>query len=183
MTVHDRMSVVRSLVNRREMVDHLMVDRAKWNRLCAAMDIVGDTQSAIDAHPSAANHEDVGLMYLVHYGLLQTLLVQQDAMKAMCEAFGMKDPKFNRREPTKRIRIMRDRAVGHAVSKQNRVWGIIQISMTPDGFDVYGFDETDGDWDRFDTQEACHDQEGAIVACLDQVIDCIQDLSDQVPSA
>ena len=53
----------------------------KCNKLCSALDIIEDTTLAIKSFQSCEwTTKAIGMKYLLIYGLLQALFVQQDAL-------------------------------------------------------------------------------------------------------
>jgi len=77
--------------------------------------VVGDTELAIDAYMGSINESAIdGQKYLILYGILQVLFVQQDAVKHMMEALGLQheeDPILNH------IRELRNDSVGHPTKR------------------------------------------------------------------
>jgi hypothetical protein len=55
-----------------------------------ALDMIGDTQLAIDSHNQLNSIKGDGASYLIVYSILQTLLLQQDAAKHIGGALGIK---------------------------------------------------------------------------------------------
>jgi len=90
---------IRNFINSPRKQYTLLQDRADWNKLCSSLDVVGDTELAIDAYMGSINESATdGQKYLILYGILQVLFVQQDAVKHMIEALGLQheeDPILN----------------------------------------------------------------------------------------
>ncbi|PHS32655.1 MAG: hypothetical protein COA95_02575 [Methylophaga sp.] len=73
---------IRDFINSPRRQSTLLGKREGWNKLCSSLDLIGDTELAIAAYPSMCKTEgDDGASYLIVYGILQTLLLQQDAAK------------------------------------------------------------------------------------------------------
>lgn len=139
-------SRLRELVNHPRRQDRLLRNRPRWLQLCAAMDAIGDTQLAIRSFLEGAVHTTGdGGSYIVAYGVLQTLYVQQDAAKKIAEVLSIP---FAPPEEIRAIRDTRNAAIGHPADyKRNRSAAIVRVSLSPTGFDllVYGpegFDES-----------------------------------------
>ena len=81
--------------------------------LTAAMDVVSDTESAIVSY-ARANSEHKGTLYLVIYGLLQAMYLQQDALRNMVHALeGSEVYKLDTEPEAMWIRQIRNDSVGH----------------------------------------------------------------------
>lgn len=72
-------------------LDPLVKDRGLWFRLTSSMDAIEDTEAAIDAY-IASPEPDRGGAYLLIYGVLQALFVQQDAIKHLQEHSALRLP-------------------------------------------------------------------------------------------
>ena len=70
----------------REFINHprrqagLLSDVASWNIICSALDVVGDTELALDAYLNLQQLSTDGEKYLMVHGVLQVMEVQQDAV-------------------------------------------------------------------------------------------------------
>jgi hypothetical protein len=136
----------RDTVNIPEIHDQL-VKRGKrsFEQLCASMDVLGDTEEALSAYfAGLATKHDQGTLYLITYGLLQALILQQDALTHAAESIGFR---YVLTPELKDIREVRNNAIGHPTKRgrgpQTNHYGIMRISMDAVGFVVYSFD-----WDR-----------------------------------
>jgi hypothetical protein len=81
-------SEFRDLVNQPRLQQVLMKDLPRWGKLCSAMDVIEDTGMAIRSYSSGEDIRDKGKLYLETYGVLQALVVQQDAVLDLCGALG-----------------------------------------------------------------------------------------------
>ena len=178
MLVHELVERLRRAVNVPEVQDRLIKDRRLWRQLCSAMDVMEDTETAIASYRSSAPLQDIGSLYLLAYGLLQVLFVQQDAVKHATEAAGLDDYEFP--EDVLAIRDVRNRAIGHPTKREKRVtgggkklesFGIMQMSLSHEGFILYSFD-----WDRPDAvqrirfEELIAAQSKAVAQAIEQMI-------------
>ena len=66
---------IRDLVNHPWKLQSLLEDKAKWNKLCASMDVIGDTQIAINSYFSLPSFKAENGGYLFLYGLLQAFFL------------------------------------------------------------------------------------------------------------
>lgn len=135
MSISELESEVRDRINRRRKQSELLTRSGDWNKLCSALDVVGDTELALDAYLVQPNVEDIGLRYLFVYGTLQLLHTQQDAVAHLCEALRIKS-KNSPRLP--RIRELRSNAIAHPTEqRENKAFKsnfIQRISLSHYGF-------------------------------------------------
>lgn len=126
---------IRDSINAPRKRSHLVQDDATWLLLCSCLDTIGDTELAIDAyrdsHPSAQG----GDAYLLVYGALQVLFVQQDAVENLCQALRLP---YTRDPILECIRDIRNNSVGHP-SKRGKGMGtaynfLERMSLTKTGF-------------------------------------------------
>lgn len=131
-----------------------MENLAMWGQLASSLDTISDCEMAINAYLAGPTEEeqspveDLGVLYLKTYGVLQALFVQQDALFTLLESldvsFDLDDyPAF------REIRDIRNRSVGHPtkLERKKRVshHGIVQISLKDESFQFYS-DSEDGEW-------------------------------------
>lgn len=109
---------IRNRINKGRKQHELLGRSADWNRLCSALDIVGDTELALDSYLNQPDVVDIGLCYLHVYGAFQLLQTQQDAVDFICAAIGIRaknSPKLPH------IREIRSNSVAHpAAQKKNK---------------------------------------------------------------
>jgi hypothetical protein len=129
---------IRDIINLDRKRSALLEKKANWNKLCSALDLIGDTELAIEAYPSLCSIEGDGASYLIVYGVLQTLLLQQDAAKHIAVSLELKQIK-----PPKElneIRTIRNSAAGHPTSqKENGSFKscfISRFSLSPLSFEL-----------------------------------------------
>lgn len=126
---------VRDRINRSRTQHQLLGRREDWNKLCSALDIVGDTEQALDAYLTQPGSATTGVCYLHVYGALQALQLQQDAVEHICQALRIA-PKVSPKLP--HIREIRSSAAGHpAMQKEKKAVkssGIVQTSLSQHGF-------------------------------------------------
>lgn len=135
MTVAELEQEIRDRINHPRKQHSLLRSSADWNRLCSALDVIGDTELALDAYLEHPALENVGLRYLFVYGVFQLLQTQQDTVGHLCSALGIastNSPKLPH------ICDIRSTAVAHPASRtENKASksGFIQrISLSHHGF-------------------------------------------------
>lgn len=126
---------VRDLVNHPRRATALRADTPRWNMVCSALDTIGDAQLAIreylDGKLSAPTH---GITYLAIYGVLQTLYVQQDALRDLGRAVGIE---LELPDDLKAIRDIRNAAAGHPTNHRKRFSNTInRNAMSAAGFEL-----------------------------------------------
>lgn len=120
----------------------LRSDPAKFAQMCSALDVLGDTEMALDAYldrpPRSREH---GTLYLRAYGVLQALVLQQDAVVHLADSLGIA---YTAGSTLKVIREIRNNSVGHPTrrgSPPGRAFNhIVRVSLTHVGFSLLTFD-------------------------------------------
>jgi hypothetical protein len=115
--LQDLQHQIRAFINNPRKQAGLLRDSAEWNKLCSSLDIVGDTELAIDAYLTRQSGSDIGETYLIVYGILQVLFTQQDAVRHLCESLSIE---FSLPEAILRIREIRNNAVGHPTKRTEK---------------------------------------------------------------
>jgi len=111
--VHTLMSWVRDFIQHPRRLGPLIEDEPGWNVLTSAMDHISDTEEAIESY-LANTDESVGTRYLVLYGVLQAMYMQQDALEGLVRLLTAEGKYKIEQEPeAARIRQVRHDAVGH----------------------------------------------------------------------
>ena len=118
-TVRTAIEDFRNLINSFHRIKHVILkDPAKWNPLCSAMDVIGDTEDAISSFEERVDSEDRGKKTLEIYGLFQCLIVQQDAVNELNSLLGSK---IIENEELDEIRDFRNDGTGHPVRRTHGV--------------------------------------------------------------
>lgn len=91
-------------------------DNGDWSKLWTAVDNIEDTQLAIDEYSGLVNFSR-----LAAYGLLQAMVVQQDAISHLEEALQIDKPNWPRDYPQlSKIREIRRETVGHPTETKKK---------------------------------------------------------------
>jgi hypothetical protein len=128
---------IRDFINNPRKRHALLQDTAAWNMLCSCLDTVGDTELAISTYEQSSNPPTVGDTYLLAYGVLQALFIQQDAVENLCQALVID---YVPDKLLKEIRDIRNDSTGHP-TKRGGGKGLAYIfigraSLTKEGFDL-----------------------------------------------
>ena len=134
-TISELEQQIRDLINEARKRHALLKNSAAWNQLCSSLDVIGDTELAFEAYDKAPPTDDAGAIYILVYGVLQALVLQQDAVRHLAEALGLvyePDPLLLE------VREVRNASVGHPTKRfgQARSHFISRISMTKTGFQL-----------------------------------------------
>jgi len=134
---------IRDFINNPRIQHALLQDSAAWNLLCSCLDTIGDTELAIDAYNASENLDSHGAAYLIVYGVLQALFIQQDAVENLCQALVIS---YVRDQHIKEIREIRNDSAGHPTkrddlkdrkNKKGVSYNFItRSSLTKSGFDL-----------------------------------------------
>lgn len=136
MTIGDLEQQIRDFINNPRKQYTLLQDKAVWNMLCSCLDLIGDTELAISFYRQPQNPEAVGAKYLLVYGILQTLFLQQDAVRNLCEAL---DIDYTADPTLEQIREIRNDSIGHP-TKRGSGKGKAFSFISRTGLSKYGFD-------------------------------------------
>lgn len=115
---------------------HLEVsaDSARYYKLCSCLDVIGDTDAALDAFEEMSDRPTPGSSYILVYGFLQALVLQQDAVRGLLDALGLPwapDPRLVE------IRKVRNEAVGHPTNLHSGKFSFIsRRSVSKSGFEL-----------------------------------------------
>ncbi len=135
---------VRQDINTTRYQTDLLKDLNVWNQICSSLDTIGDTILSIEDYVSSEYPKSTGLKYIITYGILQSLFIQQDAIKHLAEAFEIS---FDLNEKLRNIRLIRNASIGHPT--KNKVRGttyynyISRFTLSKYGFTLMRSSETD----------------------------------------
>jgi hypothetical protein len=168
---------IRDLVNQPRRQNQLIENKENWQLICSSMDILEDTELALDSYKKMRIKDDVGIYYLIIYGVLQTLILQQDAIKNILRALS-----FDMQLPTEllEIREIRNNAVGHPVREKNKkinsINFITRMSLRKNSFELGTWTQGSGvyhDFTRVDIYNLIDIQEKNIKEIKSKIIDCM----------
>jgi hypothetical protein len=105
---------IRLLINAPRKHLAIFQDSAEYHKLCSCLDVIGDTELAFHAHEEMSDGARPGSSYVLAYGFLQALFLQQDAVRNLYEALQLpseSDPLLTE------IREVRNDAIGHPTKR------------------------------------------------------------------
>jgi hypothetical protein len=170
-------SGIRDIINEPRLQQVLMKNRSRWGQLCSAMDIIEDTGMAVRSYSSGEDTRDKGKLYLQTYGVLQALIMQQDAVLDLCTALGSSRAKGDF-PGLANVRTARVSAAGHPTKKQRNGDGphhLVQMSLNRGGFELVSFSSGDPKFKHVSVRDLIREQEDELGKILRGVIDDLKD--------
>lgn len=137
MNIQDLESRIREFINGGRIQSNLLKNNADWNKLCSSLDSIGDSQLAIDSYTQFHHVKDAGASYLLIYGILQSLLLQQNAAKHIGDSLNIK---VKLPKNLQEIRVIRNSAAGHPTFQKEKSLSkscfITRMSISPTNFQL-----------------------------------------------
>lgn len=141
--VQELESEIRKLINLPRKHALLRESAAVFGMCCSALDVIGDTELALEAYMAADSPMErqdlhsVGSLYITIYGILQVLYVQQDAVKNLAKSLRLP---YKHSDAIREVREVRNAAVGHPTLQNHATPHafnhISRITMCQDGFQM-----------------------------------------------
>jgi hypothetical protein len=174
--VQQRDTRIRDLVNHPWKLQSLLDDKTKWNKLCASMDVIGDTQIAINSYFSLPGFKAENGGYLFLYGLLQAFFLQQDAINHLSEALFDKPINWKAEyQDIYLVRELRNDSIGHPTKrgKDESFHFIARYSVSKGHFRLMShYSKTNkSEFNDIDINELRAKQENSVIQILDTVIE------------
>lgn len=128
---------IRDLINEPRKQFNLLKNLTFWNQLCSSLDVIEDSDLAIDAYINSKFDKDDGVKYLRLYGLLQALFLQQYAVNNLCESLALQN-NLIKNTKLKEIRDIRNDSIGHPTKRGNykSYHFISRVTITKSGFQL-----------------------------------------------
>jgi len=115
--VDESLNKIHELIEEPRLKYQLTSNNINWNRLCSSLDVIRDSQRALGYYKKSNFPNNRGGQYFYICGLLQTLCMQQDAVRDLSLPLGV-TIKFHRDYPKlHKIRNIRNDAIGHPTSR------------------------------------------------------------------
>ena len=175
-----QIQIIRNLVNKPVTKIILFKNLPKWNQLCSCLDVIEDSELAIEAYIVKKFDKNIGGNYLAVYGLLQAFIVQQDAVRHLCESLEMANPLKNHSK-LQDIRNIRNASIGHPTKKdrpQPTSYNFIsQPTLKKDGFQLVSFfSDGTSEFKDISIRKLVKDQNTCLPDILAQVINKLEDI-------
>jgi hypothetical protein len=158
---------IRRLINEPRLNRIIRQEQRDFNRVASALDVIDDSQSAIDAYSKQTTDIELGQTYLSLYGVFQAVILQQDALSAMEDALKVTASKALTRRRDE-LRRKRHDTVGHPTERRDERTSyshqIIQNSLTRTSFELIRADNTGGiQFEQIDVRSLIADQSRLMV--------------------
>jgi hypothetical protein len=155
----------------------LLKNSGAWFKLCSSLDTIGDTEVALDAYESIEEPQSDGEKYLLLYGVLQVLFVQQDAVAHLSEAL---DIPYSADPLITEIREVRNDSIGHPTKRgggKGRAFNFIsRISIGKGGFTLMtSFADGDTKFQHVGVPQLVESQRGILRAALSAVAEKLKE--------
>lgn len=150
-----------------------------WRFVCAAMDVIGDSESAIESFmrfglEGPSRYEDTGEKYLRLYGLLSATYVQQESVVELYRLMNVPNPKDARKKVAAlSIRVLRNKLASHSVNFKNAESGELEayapVQISLQGYSCEVASLTLDPPKRIDLKAALKESTAVLVELLDEV--------------
>lgn len=136
MSVHACTQQIRDFITHSRRQAVLLRNRPTWLQLTTALDVIEDTELAVEAY-RAGDSCSVGDLYLQIFGVLQAVFLQQDAVAHLAEALGV-TLDFDAHPRLKDIRDIRNDVAGHPTSRRGgqSFHALVRIEMRRNAVNV-----------------------------------------------
>jgi hypothetical protein len=144
---------IRDLCNHPWKREVLFQDKVKWNKLWASMDVLEDSQIAIEDYSSLKEFDSDKKGYLYVYGILQALNLQQDSLRNLNVSLFGEDINFKEKYPELyKIRENRNNSIGHPTDRMNgkSFHHISRDSIKKEGFTMLSYFPKTGEESKFE---------------------------------
>jgi hypothetical protein len=124
-------------------------DDDKWNLLCVSMDTLEDTIAALEYYELQGFGEDDSSKYIHLHGVLQSICLQQDAIKGLNAVFNGDNLLESDYPKWFEIRYLRHKVTGHPTQKDRgdnikRIY-LSRVSISDDSFDLIIWNRNTGE--------------------------------------
>ncbi len=178
-TISELESEIRDYINHPRKLHALVQNDVAWNALCSALDVIGDTELGIQAYLSDEWPNTDGHQYLLIYGILQMLYVQQDAIIEINQALGLH---YVREQDLKKIRELRNKSIGHPAKRSRRgektsSHFIARYSLNKNGFQLMSVHEgvPTPEFTEVDVLSLIQEQQSLLMKTLQETINKLQE--------
>ena len=172
--IHQLESELRDQINFTDLKATLTQQPARFNKLASALDLLGDTEMALEAflgvHPDIEVEDSKGDEYLTVYGALQAMFLQQDAFAHIHEALGVP---FELDATLQEVRDIRNDSIGHPSNRRDgqSFHFIVQVSLSRRGFQLVSFGlDDEPQYRHVDLWDLALRQNSSVVASLKELL-------------
>ena len=143
---------IREICNHPWKRELLFQDKIIWNKLWTSLDVIEDSQIAIDDYANLSEFSSNEKGYLYVYGILHALYLQQDALCNLNKSLFGQDIDFKIDYPELyNIREIRNNSIGHPTDRGNgkSFHGISRTTIQKKGFQMMSSFPKTGEEDEF----------------------------------
>jgi len=182
-SISKSMEMVRDKINETIIQNHLINNTGKWYQICSCMDVIEDTELAINSYNNNYNPKDDGDKYILLYGVLQAMFLQQDAVRYLMESLGIE---FQQNNELKAIRDIRNESIGHPTKrgkgKKTTYHFIVRVGIDKNKFDIMTTfnDKRSSDFKSIDLTVLFKIQEETLILSLESVMKCLATLKKEI---
>ena len=168
--IDSQMQILRELVHKADRVGYIF-DDSIWPQLLSSLDVIEDTQAAINYYIRSDYPTDYGGQYLYVYGLLQALFMQQDAIDAFCDIVFGKVKRYDIKKWLSRIRDFRNDIVGHPTNRCSKYFiRLVRCEMQKNTLSYTVTDKSDnGSYGAVDIPLILQDQQSCVSFILSKI--------------
>ena len=133
---HELITQIRDHVNRREKQVQLLSEHEKWLKLTSSLDVLADTACAIEYYLASSYPDELGAKYLYTYGLLQCIMLMQDAANGISSTLLGENIQWEKEHPQSyQVRMIRNDVAGHPTNRKDSTYiYLAQSSLSKDHF-------------------------------------------------
>jgi hypothetical protein len=183
--VEDIFREIRELCNHPWKKELLFQDKVKWNKLWASMDVLEDSQIAIEDYSNLKEFNSNTKGYLYVYGILQALNLQQDSLRNLNISLFGEDINFKEKHPELyRIRENRNNSIGHPTDRMNgrSFHHISRHSIKKEGFKMLSYFPKTGEETKIETisiMSCIETQEKLLIKILNKTMEKLKSNFDE----
>lgn len=155
---------------------YLSKDKGFWDQLWTCLDTIDDTEVAIQSFKDLKIQNFQAAPYILTYGLLQVLFVQQDAVENLKESLFDKQIIWEKEYPSLfLIRNIRNESIGHPTKNFRHKYCIIdRDSLSKEGFSYVSLSRSGFNKNNTRFLELFKNQEEALFKELTRLLEQIQ---------
>lgn len=157
---------IRNIINEPQKLNSIKED---MDKCFASLDVIEDTQEAIDYYKNNELIDNVGYKYLAIHGLLESLYIQQNTLNVLSDFFNLKHIDFKTDYPEiYKIRETRNDISGHPACRGIYSTYLSRISIEKESFEYYK--SHTGEFIKVDLLQTIEIQEKFIYTYLKEMI-------------
>ena len=162
----DISQIIRDKINKSKIFREIYQDEQKFNVCCAALDVIEDAEEAISYYKNVTPNDDIGYKYIMLFGLLESMYIQQNALNSLGKALGMNIQTESSR--IKYIRDIRNDIAGHPTDRNGNETVFLNRNLMEHNSFSYNTSNSD-EYIEIDVFKLIEDQENYIYDCLQKV--------------